>query len=107
MIFSELIPKKSIFLWNIPNYKKIKSLQPKLDFPIAAKLMHLVSDVVFEGLAIAPLPMRHGIWNIVKGTKGIRLRGFCWKFFLQQLIDIRRALRKQIPFLDLKQVIDM
>ena len=52
MIFSESIPKKSIFLWNTPNYKKIKTSPPKLDFLIAAKLIHLVSDVVFEALDI-------------------------------------------------------
>ena len=37
MIFSELIPKKSIFLWNTPNYKKIKSSPPQFDFFIAGK----------------------------------------------------------------------
>lgn len=47
MIFLELIPKKSIFLWNI-SYNNKKGLLLQVDFLVAVKLTHLVSDVVFE-----------------------------------------------------------
>lgn len=49
MIFSELIPKKSIFLWNI-SYNNKKGLLLQVDFLVAAKLMHLVTDMVIKAL---------------------------------------------------------
>ena len=51
MIFSELIPKKSMFLWNI-SYNNKKGLLLQVDFLVAVKLTHLVSDVVFEALHV-------------------------------------------------------
>ena len=52
MIFLELIPKKSRFLRNTTNHKKTKSLMQQPDFLVAANLIHLVSDVVFEALDV-------------------------------------------------------